>query len=341
MNLKYSFSQSSRLPYNPVHARVLPLVARFPALGELPRAQLCNLPSPIQSFPARERDVWIKREDLNAPVCAGNKVRALEFLLGGLTEGDTVITTGGAGSTHVLATAAHASRLGVKTMACRWTHEMNPVANEVAAQILRAIPGSRVTWNPVFALAEARYHSSRKKIRYIPIGGTSPVGVLGHVNAALELSEQIASGEMPRPSSIVLPLGSGGTAAGLLLGLSIAGLTSIDVVGARVGPRIFANRARVLAVARAAARLIHRVTGERPSPPRPERFRVIQNVYGGAYGRTLEASRAPATLLHRTMGLRLDDTYSAKAWTAVFSERSTAKDPVLFWLTFDPTCLTS
>ena len=319
----------------------MPLFARFPALAELPRVDLCNLPSPVQSFPVREHDIWIKREDLNAPVCAGNKVRALEFLLGGLTEGDTVITTGGAGSTHVLATAAHASRLGVRTMASRWMHEMNPVANEVAAQILRTVPGSRVSWNPLFALAEARYHSSRKKIRYIPIGGTSPLGVLGHVNAALELSDQIMNGKMPRPASIVLPLGSGGTAAGLLLGLSIAGLGSIDVVGARVGPRIFANRARVLTVARAAARLIARITGNPVSLPAASQFRVIHNVYGGAYERTLEASIDPAKLLHKTMGLRLDVTYSAKAWTAVLSERSIAKGHVLFWLTFDPTCLTS
>ena len=119
MNLKYSCSQSSRLPYSAVHAGTIPLFARFPELAKLPRAILCNLPSPVQPFPERESELWIKREDLNAPVCAGNKVRALEFLLGGLHEGDTVITTGGAGSTHVLATAAHASRLGVTTLASR------------------------------------------------------------------------------------------------------------------------------------------------------------------------------------------------------------------------------
>jgi 1-aminocyclopropane-1-carboxylate deaminase/D-cysteine desulfhydrase-like pyridoxal-dependent ACC family enzyme len=329
------------LPYTLADAGVIHLFARFPALAKLPRAVLCNLPSPVEPFPGREKELWIKREDMNAPVCAGNKVRALEFLLGGLKEGDTVITTGGAGSTHVLATASHASRLGVTTLASRWTHDMNPVADKVAAQIRRVIPGSRVSWNPVIALAEARYRSTTKKIRYIPIGGTSPLGVLGHVNAALELSEQIVKGEMPQPSSIVLPLGSGGTAAGLLLGLAIAGLTSIEVVAARVGPRVFANRARVLMVAHATARLIQRLCGERVSGANASQLRVVHNVYGGAYGRTLVESLDPAKLLHRAMGLRLDDTYSAKAWTAAINEQNTEKGPVLFWLTFDPTCLTS
>lgn len=314
---------------------------RFPALEKLPRAHLCDLPSPLHPFPGACPDLWIKRDDLDAPLCAGNKVRALEFLLGGLREGDTVITTGGAGSTHVLATATHAARLGVKTLACRWTHDMNPVAEKVAAQIRRTIPGSRVTWNPLLALAEARYRSTRHKVRYIPIGGTSPLGVLGHVNAALELSEQIAQGEMPLPSSIVLPLGSGGTAAGMLLGLAIAGLSSVEVIAARVGPRVFANRARVLMVAKATSRLIQRLTGETHPQADPLQLRVIHDVYGGAYGRTLAASHAPAKLLHEAMGLRLDDTYSAKAWTALISRRGSEKGPMLFWLTFDFKCLTS
>ena len=323
------------------HAETIPLFRRFPALEKLPRANLCNLPSPLEQFPGQGGEVWIKRDDLNAPVSAGNKVRALEFLLGGLGEGDVVITTGGAGSTHVLATVTHAGRLGIKTLASRWTHDMNPIAEKVAAQIRGTIPGSRVTWNPVLALAEARYRSTRHKVRYIPIGGTSPLGVLGHVNAALELSEQIASGEMPRPSSIVLPLGSGGTSAGMLLGLAIAGLSAVEVVAARVGPRIFANRARVLMVARATSRLIQRLTGEKHPQANPLQLRVVHDVYGGAYGRTLEASEAPAKLLHEATGLRLDDTYSAKAWTAVINGRSDEKGPVLFWLTFDSRCLTS
>jgi D-cysteine desulfhydrase len=323
------------------HARSIPLFGRFPALSKLPRAGLCTLPSPVQPFPGRETEIWIKRDDLDAPLCAGNKVRALEFLLGGLNAGDTVVTTGGAGSTHVLATAGHAARLGVKVIASRWTHDMNPVADQVAAQIRRMVPGSRVSWNPVLALVEARYHTSTKKVRYIPIGGTSPLGVLGHVNAALELSEQISNGEMPRPSSIILPLGSGGTSAGILLGLAIAGLNSVEVVGARVAPRIFANRGRVLMVAHAAARLIHRLTGEKPPPIDPSRLRVVHDVYGGAYGRTLESSRSPAKLLHMTMRLRVDDTYTAKAWTAALNENISRDGPLLFWLTFDPTCLTS
>jgi len=60
------------------------LYKRFPALRALPRAMLCTLPSPVEQVSGIEgaSDLWIKRDDLNAPLMGGNKVRALEFLLG-------------------------------------------------------------------------------------------------------------------------------------------------------------------------------------------------------------------------------------------------------------------
>ena len=298
--------------------------------------ELCTLPSPVERIPG-DGDRWIKREDLNAPVCAGNKVRALEFLLGGLEPGDTVVTTGGKGSTHVLATLAHAARIGVNVVTRRWVHDMNPTAEEVATQI-ETVSISRVSLNPLVALTFARIRSMQRRHRYIPIGGTSPTGILGHINGALELADQIESGEMPVPSTIVLPLGSGGTCAGMMLGLAIAGLTSIEVVGARVGPRVFANERRVRFLMRRTARMIERLTGESPITREGPRLRVVHHVYGGAYGRPLQRSRAAAKVLHDALSLRLDETYSAKAWTAAMD---VATGPTLFWLTFDPKCLTS
>src|SRR4029079_8220031 len=112
-----------------------PLYDRFPGLREMPRVELCSLPSPVQSLAHILPNLWIKRDDLNALICGGNKVRALEFLLGGMHAGDSVITVGGTGSTHILATALHAARIGVSTFALRWRQEMNPVASEVSSRI--------------------------------------------------------------------------------------------------------------------------------------------------------------------------------------------------------------
>lgn len=325
---------------HPAQSAPFPLFDRFPKLATLERALLCTLPSPVQALDTVADELWIKRDDLNAPVCGGNKVRALELLLGGLARGDTVITVGGAGSTHVLATAVHAARLGVKTIAVRWKHEMNPMADLAASRIATLIDDSPVQRRVLFALALARYRAFTRGIRYIHIGGSTPLGVLGHVNAALELAAQIRSGEMPMPRRVVLPVASGGTAAGLLLGFAIAGMDTA-ITGARVGPGMFVNRRNVLALARRTSRLIEGITGEKLPRLEASRLVIAHQVYAGAYGRALPRAIDAANILHEATGARLDDTYSAKAWVAALDERRATRGPLLFWLTFDSSCLTS
>ncbi|MFF3603697.1 pyridoxal-phosphate dependent enzyme [Streptomyces sp. NPDC002463] len=58
---------------------------------------------------------------------------------------------------------------------------------------------------------------------YLPAGGSSPLGTLGAVETALELGTQVETGELPEPARLVTPVGSGGTSAGLALGLRLAG----------------------------------------------------------------------------------------------------------------------
>ncbi|HEY8311091.1 MAG TPA: pyridoxal-phosphate dependent enzyme, partial [Gemmatimonadaceae bacterium] len=174
-----------------------PLYTRFPALRRIPRVSLCVLPSPVNLVTVDGTDIWIKLDGLNAAVCGGNKVRALEFLLAGVQRGDTIITAGGEGSTHVLATAIHARRLGARVIGVRWRHEMNHTAYRVADLI-----GEECVVSPVFsgatvALIRAQVKRIAQRCRYIPLGGSTPLGVLAHVNAALELAQQIATGELP------------------------------------------------------------------------------------------------------------------------------------------------
>ncbi len=316
------------------------LYERYPALRQVPRVELCNLPSPVQRVTVEGAgEIWIKRDDLNAPVFGGNKARSLEFLLGGLERGQSVMTLGGAGSTHVLATAIHAQRAGIAIEALRWQHDMNPVALRVDERLTSLLlePARR---SAAVAFLTAAGRARWRGTRLIPVGGSTPLGILGHVNAGIELARQIDRKELPMPQRIVVPLGSGGTTAGLLLGLRIAGL-EIEIVGARVGPRLFVNRRAVLRLARQTAALIHAVTGETVPVVDPAYLRVEHGVYGGAYGRPLAAAAEGAANLHSLSGIRLDDTYSAKAWIAAVAESRRSEGPVLFWLTFDSRWLTN
>jgi 1-aminocyclopropane-1-carboxylate deaminase/D-cysteine desulfhydrase-like pyridoxal-dependent ACC family enzyme len=320
----------------PAIATELPLIRRFPALAAVPRARLGDFPSPVEQLDGfRDVDaLWIKRDDLDAPDVGGNKVRALEFLLGRVREGDTVVTIGGEGSTHVLSTAVHASRLGARTVAFRWPHDMHPVATQVGARAALACAEVTSSSNIAVAVGRAWLRRARGGVHYLPLGGSAPLGVLGQVSAALELCEQVKAGALPAPRRVVVPMGTGGTAAGLALGFAIAGVDTA-VVAARAGPRLGSNRARVHALIMETTRLIERYTGRRLPGVRSDRIQVAHEAYGGAYGRPYPAAESAAEMLRELRGVRLDSTYSAKAFAVALDVARRHSEPTVFWLTFD------
>ena len=314
----------------------LPLVARFPALGRTPRASLGTFPSPIESLEGVAPRLWIKRDDLAGDPMGGNKVRALEFLLAQAGPGERVVTVGSAGSTHALAVATYARRLGARSYIGRWRQEMNPAAVHVAERVARVADASPTFSSVPFAYAWALAKRVRGA-RWIAAGGTTPIGMLGHVNAGLELVAQIDVGAMPRPDVVVVPLGTGGTMAGLALGFALAGM-EVRVVGARVVPKIVGRARRVLRLADRAAALIERVARARVPRVNPRAIEVDDDAFGGAYGRETPAARRAAQRLRDGTGVTLDATYSAKAFATALDRaetRSGGGGTVLYWLTFD------
>jgi D-cysteine desulfhydrase len=268
---------------------------------------------------------------LCADPLGGNKVRALEFLLAGLPDDGRVVTVGSAGSTHALSVATFGKRLGLHVAIGRWRQEMNAVASQVAARISRIADDAPVFVTPAHAYAWALLHRLRGDT-WIAAGGSTPLGVLGHVNAGLELVDQIDAGALPQPKVVVVPLGTGGTAAGLALAFAIAE-RDIVVVGARVVPWIVGRVARVQRLANGTARLIERATGTKVPRPRARMIQVNHDTYGGAYGRETETARAAAAQLRTVSPVVLDGTYSAKAFALALE--IAARTPTLFWLTFD------
>jgi D-cysteine desulfhydrase len=187
----------------------------------------------------------------------------------------------------------------------------------------------------VDAYLRAAVRRANRDIRWIPAGGSCALGVLGHASAALELIGQMQHDERPVPNEIVVPLGSGGTVAGLLLGLAVAGVTT-RVVGVRVVPRLVGNRWHVMRLARQARALLARLSGERVPEVDASRLEIAQDAYGGAYGRETEIARNASQALRVTGGPGLDGTYSAKAFAHALSRAGGAHGGgVLFWMTFD------
>lgn len=317
-----------------------PLVQRFPTLESIPRAELGVAQSPIEEWTLENGEsLRVKRDDLNAPVMGGNKVRALQYLLAGaVSKGRPVITVGGVGSTHILATSVHARRLGIDCRAWRWPHEENATSRLVAARINRSCQSARVVTNPLAAFGIARWRTLRDQAHWVPFGGTSPRGMLGHIAAGLELARQLKD-EGPSASaatSVFLPLGSGGTVVGLSLGLSAAEIDT-RVVAVRCGPSLDLDHKWLGWLAQRALRFLRQNGVPGSELPRWTSPEIVHDVYAGAYGRPSADAQRLAEVVKKSSGLDLDATYSAKACYAAWRRirDRTSAGSVIFWNTFD------
>ncbi|MEO8623547.1 MAG: pyridoxal-phosphate dependent enzyme [bacterium] len=311
------------------------LGARYPRLKEsLPRVDLRIGETPVERWTVNGVSLLAKRDDLSAHTLGGNKVRALELLLADLRPDDTLLTVGPTGSTHALAVAHYGKRLGIATEVITWPQEVHDVAIATASRMARRARVTHVS-SVAGAYVRAAVRRLHRRVRWIPAGGSSPRGALGHANAALELIAQLARDGLPVPDTIVVPLGSGGTVAGLLVGLAVADVHT-RVVGVRVVPRSVGNRWHVLRLARLTRALLAQLARESIPPVDASRLVIEHGAYGGAYGRETSEARDAAQLLRASGGPRLDGTYSAKAFGYALARARHAPDEVvLFWLTFD------
>ena len=203
-------------------------------------------------------EVWLKNDGLYGTLYGGNKPRKLEFVLPrAIARGSrTVITTGPLGTHHGLATALYGRELGLKVALLLTYQQPNEHVLRQLCRMERAgaemhYTGSgpwMVASTPYYALRYLRRDGGRRPYLLGP-GGSTPLGAAGYVNAGLELAAQVREGLLPEPKAIVLPVGSGGTAAGLALGLGIAGLQS-KVVGVAVtrAPTTWAITVKRLAI---------------------------------------------------------------------------------------------
>ena len=301
-----------------------------------PLAPLGSWPTPVEPLDVLGEELglelFVKRDDLGGALYGGNKVRKLEFLLGAARQRGcrSVITIGGVGSNQIIGTAVYARELGMETHAVVFPQ---PVTAAVAASIRRAAAlGVRLTALPdPNALPEVleRMHAP-EPTELIPAGGSSPAGNLAFVAAAFELAEQVRAGSLPEPEEIFVALGSGGTLAGLALGMHLAGLRTC-LVGVRAAPEDAVNEAVVRRQITALGGLLRRA-GAAVKPPPDLPFGIVHDQYGAAYGMPTPGSERALRTARERAGLALDATYTAKAFAAILEGAATTQR-VLFWNT--------
>lgn len=276
----------------------------------------------------------------------GNKVRKLEWLLPDVRRSGrkTILSVGGLGTNWGLATALYAREHGLRTVLALVDQ---PVDDHVRAQLGRLRKSgaklyfTRTKGRTVAAVLWlfARHFSGGRPPYVLGAGGSSPVGALGYVEAALEIAAQVEDGLLPEPSHIVTAVGSGGTTAGLLLGLRLAGLRT-RVVGVVVNDTLRLDGVTLPRLARRTAKLLERRgAGPLRFESGEEDLTVVRDRLGKGYGHpTPEGERAREHAAGRE-GLVLEPVYTAKAVAALraMNEEGRFGDgPVLFLQTNGP-----
>jgi 1-aminocyclopropane-1-carboxylate deaminase/D-cysteine desulfhydrase-like pyridoxal-dependent ACC family enzyme len=331
-----------------------PLLAAYPSLaGRLPVVQLGTFPTAVErldplarALGLAEGRLFVKRDDRSGTAYGGNKVRKLEVLLAdALGRGARrVVTVGAVGSNHVLATSIYGRAQGLLVDAIlvpqppTQTVRKNLLGDLAAGSTLRLVKSYAGV--PV-AVARALARKPGPAV-LIPAGGSSPIGTLGYVGAAFELQAQIRAGVMPEPDVIYLPLGTGGTAAGLHLGLRLAGLKT-RVCAVRVVDRIVANRAMTLVLARRAARVLARLGVDTPLID-GRALDVVHGFFGKGYGYATPAGDQATKLVADTTDLRLEPTYTAKTFAALSADAHAGRldnKVALLWMTYSSADLTA
>ena len=286
------------------------------------RLTLCHSPTPIWRHPALDAllgfELWVKRDDMTAGASAGNKLRKLEYLLAdAVSQGaTTVITCGGAQSNHARATALSAREVGLRpVLLLRTSNPAQPPAATgnvfldrlVGAELRFITPEQYRDRTALMAQVAADLTARGERPYLIPEGGSNGLGALGYFNAVAELSEQQESGELPEGLALVaVACGSGGTAAGVALGLGRFPGVAQRAVGFAVcddRPYFEALTSRIVEEARALD----------PSLPGPGRLDIDDRFKGPAYGLASAEQLDFIVRVARASGLVLEPSYTGKA----------------------------
>ena len=336
---------------------VFPIIfQKYPGLKNIPWIKLTETPTPIEKLSNLGKELefnslYIKRDDICNSIYGGNKPRKFEFVLADILKKNrkNIITMGGIGTNHGLA----------QTILCRQVEKVKNIKLNSYVFVFDQTLTSHVRKN----LLLEQYYGSKliycksmfscilkilfkyiftPKCYFVWPGASRPIGTIGFVNAAYELKEQIDKSIVPEPDYIFLPVGSTGTAAGLLLGCEMQKLKT-KIYGVCVTDLKFCNSIKVVELAFNTWKLIKKYDKSIPNIERNDLFKrliIDTNYFGGEYGLPTSEGINAIKLLKRTENLEFEPTYTGKTWAALIdfikNNKENLKDKIiLYWNTLN------
>jgi D-cysteine desulfhydrase len=302
------------------------------------RIDLVAAPTPLKRMRRLEAalqtgPLYVKRDDLTGFGVAGNKARALEYLLGAAIEGgaDVLVAAGSPSSNFCAAAALAAATAG---LGCDLLFPGTPpaapsvnveLARATGARLLFGVVGSREELDGAVVEHANALRAEGKRPYPLPRGGATPVGGIGYAYAARELAEQCDHAGI-QVETVVVATGSGGTQAGLVAGQVGFGLTW-QLVGASVSRPAQPLADQILRNSQDCASLLAL------DPPGIENV-DLRDCRGAGFGLASHDDHLSGRLALRHEGLLLDDYYGTKAMTLFRSLLAKgAPTPAVFWHT--------
>ena len=291
-------------------------------LAVFPRRGYVQDPTPLEALPSFSKalggnvNIYIKRDDLLPGAAGGNKTRKLDFSIADAMQqgANAIITCGAVQSNHCRLTLAWAVKEGIECHLVleervKGSYKPEASGNNFLFQLLGAksievVPGGSDMAAAMNSVAD-RLKKEGKTPYIIPGGASNPVGATGYVACAQEILQQTFLTGL-KIDNIVVPSGSAGTHAGMVVGMYGCN-ANIPIYGVNVS--------RPREVQEPLVRKLVKATAERVGAgPIPDSAVDCNGDYfGTGYSLPTDSMLEAVTLLARTEGILLDPVYSGKA----------------------------
>ena len=320
------------------------------SLINTPRAELGTFPTPLHELPNLRKAMggprlFIKREDLSGLVLGGNKTRVVERLLAYAKErgANAIVASGYLESNLCLHLTAGARRLNMETGLVLFADKRPRLQGNVLLQKIIA-PRVRVRMvegdprSP--ALFDRRDEEMEKMAQEFSAGGYYPctinlrlsehccLSASGWVDGAEELCQQLKEQNIAA-SHLVTAVGSGATAAGLMLGCYLLG-SPLKIIGIAIRGYEAESRDNILRTANDTADYIGAGVRFKPEDVMVYNYSYMPYRYDIISRQCLEAMQ----LLAHTEGIFLDPIHTGRAMVVLINlireGQLTKKDTVIF-----------
>ncbi|MFG0256727.1 MAG: 1-aminocyclopropane-1-carboxylate deaminase/D-cysteine desulfhydrase [Phycisphaerales bacterium JB043] len=283
-------------------------------LRDIPHAGFTVEPTPIYRLNSIShslaRNIFVLREDMTGFGLGGNKVRKLDYLIAdAVSKGaDTLVTSIASSFSRNAAPAATARGLDLHVILNGSEHDHNPLSRSFFERFQTTLHYVDAPSQEDFTRSQQNIiediRSRGRNVYEMPPGGSTEIGTLGYIR----VFEQIARYSESTGTcfdKIVLPTGSAGTQAGLVLAQCISEYAT-EIIGVAISKPADVQHERVRKLAESTATMLGTDLDD-------SNVLVDDRFLGEGYPIPSPESAEAASLFAQSEGILLDLIYGGKA----------------------------